>query len=318
MSLFNVAVIGVGLVGKEFISQLLSLSSPTIRLVSVSSSTRTHFSAQGLTASDWHAALSKSTSKPNLSNLLAELTSLNTKPARVVVVDNTSSESVAAFCPEFLKAGIHVITPNKKAWSGELTLWQQIQLASKGGESKMLGEATVGAGLPIVGTLKDLVGTGDKVIKIEGVLSGTLSYIFNEFSTVNGSGPLFSSVVKIAKEKGFTEPHPADDLTGSDVARKLTILSRHIPSLAHLLPHGYASVDTVSLVPAELENIATGDEFLAKLPAFDSQFDKLRTDAAKEGMVLRFVGIIDVQQRNVKASLEKYPVTHPFATSLGG
>lgn len=165
MSLLNVAVIGVGLVGKEFISQLLSLSSTPFRLVSVSSSTRTHFSAQGLTSSTWHGALSKSSAKPDLPKLLAELTVLTPhgKASRAVVVDNTSSEAVAAFYPEFLKAGIHVITPNKKAWSGELALWQKIELATKEGDSRVLGEATVGAGLPIVGTLKDLVGTGDKV-----------------------------------------------------------------------------------------------------------------------------------------------------------
>lgn len=167
MTLLNVAVIGVGLVGKEFISQLLSLPSTSFRVVSVSSSTRTYFSAQGITASSWHGALSKSSAKPDLPKLLAELTVLTPhgKPSRAVVVDNTSSELVAAFYPEFLKAGIHVITPNKKAWSGELSLWQKIELATKEGDSKVLGEATVGAGLPIVGTLKDLVGTGDKVFQ---------------------------------------------------------------------------------------------------------------------------------------------------------
>jgi homoserine dehydrogenase len=163
MSILNIAVIGVGLVGKEFISQLLSLQSAPFRLVSVSSSTRTHFSAQGLTLSTWHGALSSSNAKPDLPKLLAELTMPHSTPSRAVVVDNTSSETVAAFYPEFLKAGIHVITPNKKAWSGELSLWQKIELATKQGDSRVLGEATVGAGLPIVGTLKDLVGTGDKV-----------------------------------------------------------------------------------------------------------------------------------------------------------
>lgn len=173
MSVLNVAVIGVGLVGKEFISQVLSLPSLPFRVVSVSSSTRTHFSSQGLTASSWHGALSKSNCKPDLPKLLTDLTVLTPHGSlsRAVVVDNTSSEIVAAFYPEFLKAGIHVITPNKKAWSGELSLWQKIELATKEGDSKVLGEATVGAGLPIVGTLKDLVGTGDKVRQIVLVIN---------------------------------------------------------------------------------------------------------------------------------------------------
>jgi len=166
--------------------------------------------------------------------------------------------------------------------------------------------------------LKDLIATGDKIIKIEGVLSGTLSYIFNEFSTAKEGGPSFSSVVTIARQKGYTEPHPADDLNGADVARKLTILSRYIPSLRNSLKDGYKSVSTKSLVPSALDGIQTGDEFIQRLPEFDNEFEELRSSAFKENQVLRFVGVIDVASGLIKADLEKYPITHPFATSLGG
>lgn len=101
------------------------------------------------------------------------------------------------------------------------------------------------------------------------------------------------------------EPHPADDLNGADVARKLTILSRYIPSLAQSLPLGYHSVATTSLIPKELEGIPTGDEFLQKLPQFDETFEKMRNDAKAEGSVLRFVGVIDVKEGVIKAALEK-------------
>ena len=133
-----------------------------------------------------------------------------------------------------------------------------------------------------------------------------MSYIFNEFSTGKPDGPSFSSVVSIAREKGYTEPHPADDLNGADVARKLTILSRYIPSLRSALPEGYKSVSTTSLVPAQLVGIATGDEFLQKLPEFDPQFQEMREQAAKEGKVLRFVGVVDVKSGTIKADLEKW------------
>lgn len=99
------------------------------------------------------------------------------------------------------------------------------------------------------------------------------------------------------------------------MARKLTILSRHIPSLMHMLPHGYVSVDTASLVPEALENIATGDEFLAKLPEFDAHFDQLRAEAAREGMVLRFVGVVDVAQKRIKAGLEKCVLLLPLISA---
>lgn len=132
-----------------------------------------------------------------------------------------------------------------------------------------------------------------------------MSYIFNEFSKGKPDGPSFSSVVSIAREKGYTEPHPADDLNGADVARKLTILSRYIPSLRAALPDGYKSVSTTSLVPSALEGVKTGDEFIQKLPEFDAHFNDIRTAAAEEGQVLRFVGVIDARDGTIKADLEK-------------
>ena len=183
----------------------------------------------------------------------------------------------------------------------------------------MYGESTVGAGLPILTTLKDLISTGDEIVKIEGVLSGTLSYIFNEWSTPTSDGSKkFSQVVKIAKDQGYTEPHPADDLSGSDVSRKLTILSRLVPSLTDKLPKGYESVPTHSLTPTPLESVTNGEEYVTRLPEFDADFDSLNAAARAEGCVLRYVGVIDAQKGEVKASLEKYPNDHPFATALGG
>ena len=147
-----------------------------------------------------------------------------------------------------------------------------------------------------------------------------MSYIFNEFSTGRAEGPAFSSVVSVAREKGYTvstlprrtgvladtstqEPHPADDLNGADVARKLTILSRFVPSLRAALPNGYESVSTKSLIPPELEGIASGDEFIKRLPEFDAQFDELRADAFKESKVLRYAGVVAVASGLVKADL---------------
>ena len=150
-----------------------------------------------------------------------------------------------------------------------------------------------------------------------------MSYIFNEFSNGQSTGPSFSSVVSVAREKGYTvslviliislptkkttsqEPHPADDLNGADVARKLTILSRMIPSLRTTLPSGYKSVQTTSLVPSQLEGMRTGDEFIRRLPEFDAEFDKMRKEAAAESQVLRYVGVVDVKNREIKAALEK-------------
>jgi len=337
----SVSVVGVGLVGSEFVRQLQALPSPhPFRLISLSSSKTTLFNADGIPPStDWRALLrasSTTTKQDHVADLQRQLPTLVRADNAVVFVDNTASASVAETYPALLRAGVHVITPNKKAFSGSQNLYDQIVAASREGGAKFLHEATVGAGLPVLSTLKDLVGTGDKVTRIEGVLSGTLSYIFNEFSTGSADGPSFSTVVRTARDKGYTEPHPADDLNGADVARKLTILTRLLtpqtptPNQNHqsILPEGYASVPTLSLIPPSLSlsSTQTGDEFLEALKAHDTHFGSLRAEAAaaagQGGAVLRYVGVIDVDSRNgsisVKASLERYPKTHPFGTSLGG
>ncbi|KAJ6451692.1 homoserine dehydrogenase-domain-containing protein [Mycena vitilis] len=312
-----VAVVGVGLVGSEFINQLSAIPASPFHLVSLTSTTRTIFNHTQSISSSWKSDLASAVDRPDLPKLTQQLSALVSPTQKVALIDNTSSEDVAALYPTWLSAGINVITPNKKAFSGDIALYKRIVAASASG-GRFYNEATVGAGLPVIGPLKDLVATGDKIVKIEGVFSGTMSYIFNEFSTGTSDGPAFSSVVKVAREKGYTEPHPADDLNGFDVARKLTILSRIVSQSTLPELHSFASVDTKSLIPPELENIPTGDEFIARLPQFDEHFAKMRAAASADGQVLRFVGVVDVLNGQVRAGLEKYPTTHPFATSLGG
>ncbi|CAE7180295.1 unnamed protein product [Rhizoctonia solani] len=312
----NVAIVGVGLVGSETISQLARLSQ--FRIVALSNSKKLLFNPSGVSLSSWKSDLASSDSKPDLDQLVRSLAHLRAQGDKVALVDNTSSDVVAGLYPTFLSAGIDVVTPNKKAFSSDLGLYQRIKDASAQSGARYLNESTVGAGLPILSTLKDLIATGDKVIKIEGVLSGTLSYIFNEYSKSGGGDAAFSSIVKIAREKGYTEPHPGDDLNGADVARKLTILSRMIPELASALPEGYKSVSITSLVPDALADVTSGDEFVARLPDFDAEKAKLRDEAMNEGKVLRYAGVIDVKSGTIKAALEKYPIDHAFATALGG
>ncbi|KAM0787671.1 hypothetical protein ACM66B_003734 [Microbotryomycetes sp. NB124-2] len=346
-----VAIVGVGLVGKQVVHQL---SSPALRklfdIVSLSNSKHTvtispsassvdaqtllsllPASSSPLPESSTHPGTTYSSANPSelVKNLAAQARSSKTA---TILVDCTSDLSVTELYPTAIASGLSVVTPNKKGFSSSDALWQQIfDAQSAPGAGLVYLEATVGAGLPIISTLRDLLKTGDEINKIEGVFSGTLSYIFNEFSkpSTGGGGdsaaaPKFSEIVKIAKENGYTEPHPADDLSGSDVARKLTILSRLIsanPSSKKALPSfpdGYASLSTDTLIPSALTNVSSGEEFVAKLPEHDGEFDKLRAEAEAEGKVLRYVGVIDRASGVVKCALEKYPASHPFAASLSG
>lgn len=303
---------GVGGVGKAFISQFQTLRQrlsqahpPTyLDLILVSRSSKSLFSEsyRPLTLDSWESDLAAS-KQPVLENeTLIEY--LATAPEKVILVDNTSSIALAQNYPRFLKKGISIVTPNKKGFSDSYELWRDMFAAAGNGTGNggyIFHESTVGAGLPVISTLKELVETGDEVTKIEGVFSGTMSFLFNSFMPVAGGGGKFGAEVKKAKELGYTEPDPRDDLNGLDVARKLTILAR----IAGLPVQDPTSFPVQSLIPKELETCQSGNEFLEKLPNFDADMDKLKQEAANEGKVVRFVGSIDVASKQVKVGLEK-------------
>lgn len=232
---------------------------------------------------------------------------LSSAPGRSVLVDNTSDPALASAYPLFLRAGISIVTPNKKAFSSDLSLWKDIFAAAAEGKALVYHESTVGAGLPVISTLRDLVATGDEVTRIEGVFSGTLSFLFNTFAPVSGSSSAkWSEVVTQAKQLGYTEPDPRDDLNGMDVARKLTILAR----IAGLEVQSPDSFPVESLIPAELASLpATPDgvsQFLARLPEFDGQMAALKEQAEKAGKVVRYVGSVDVGKKEVKVGLQQF------------
>ncbi|WYZ35619.1 hypothetical protein EsH8_X_000266 [Colletotrichum jinshuiense] len=312
-----IAIIGAGGVGKSFLSQLEVLStrrpSPKINLVYISTSKKALYDANysPIPIGGAIEKLSTASHAPPALTQLAEY--LAAAPAKVVLVDNTSSQDVADAYPVFLSRGISVVTPNKKAFSGSYKLWQDIFAAASASGAKVYHESSVGAGLPVIATLKDLVETGDRVTKIEGVFSGTMSFLFNSFAPTSGSGGKWSAEVAKAKELGYTEPDPRDDLNGLDVARKLTILAR----LAGLPVESPTSFPVQSLIPKELESCSSGDEFLQKLPEFDSQMEETKAAAEKQGKVVRFVGSIDVASKQVKVGLEQFDASHPIAALKG-
>ncbi|KAL5592785.1 hypothetical protein FOBRF1_013093 [Fusarium oxysporum] len=238
---------------------------------------------------------------------------LSRAPGKVIVVDNTSSQQIAEAYPQFLRHGFSVVTPNKKGFSGSWSLWQEILDAEGTDGSMVYHECSVGAALPIIGPLKRLVETGDEIRRVEGVFSGTMSYLFNNFAPTQGTGGKWSDEVKKAKELGYTEPDPRDDLNGLDAARKVTIVAR----LAGLAIESPTSFPVQSLIPKELEGVTSGEEFLQRLSEFDTQMEEHKAKAAKDGKVVRFVGYVDVASKQAKVGLESFEKSHPIASLKG-
>jgi bifunctional aspartokinase / homoserine dehydrogenase 1 len=219
-----------------------------------------------------------------------------------VLVDCTADEAVARRYGEWLRRGIHVVTPNKRANTLGLAYYDELRAAGRGPGAHYLYETTVGAGLPIIQTLRDLITTGDEVARIEGVLSGTLSYLFNAFDGVRP----FSALVADARRQGFTEPDPRDDLSGADVARKVVILAREMGVRLEL-----ADVELEGLVPPALRE-GSVDDFLARLPEHDEALGRMWAEAHARGERLRFVGVVERDGR-ASVRLRPYPATHAFS-----
>jgi len=220
-----------------------------------------------------------------------------------VIIDCSASEKVAALYPRWLAEGIHVVTPNKRANSGSLDLFSRLHEARRAGGSHYLYEATVGAGLPIMQTLRDLRETGDEIRRVEGIFSGTLAYLFNLW---DGSEP-FSSIVKTAKAKGYTEPDPRDDLSGTDVARKLVILAREMGMRLEL-----ADVALEGLIPPALVGVGV-EEFMARLTELDAPMLARLEAARSRNRVLRYVGALEAASNRATVGLVELERSHPFA-----
>ncbi|KAL4978222.1 homoserine dehydrogenase [Aspergillus desertorum] len=305
-------VIGVGGVGTAFLHQLARLpNAPQLILLARSSQTLlspTPSYTPAIPATEWKTAVENPSLTKSGALTPDEIAAyLASAPGRSILVDNTSDPALASNYPVFLRKGISVVTPNKKGFSSDLSLWKEIFAAAGEGKALVYHESTVGAGLPVISTLKDLVKTGDEVTRIEGVFSGTLSFLFNTFAPASGSSSArWSEVVSQAKELGYTEPDPRDDLNGMDVARKLTILAR----IAGLDVQSPASFPIESLIPAELADLPSSadgiSQFMMRLPEFDGQMAAIKEGAEKAGKVVRYVGSVDVAKKEVRVGLQQF------------
>ncbi|SFK40551.1 homoserine dehydrogenase [Rhodanobacter glycinis] len=218
-----------------------------------------------------------------------------------LLVDCSANPAVAAHYPHWLASGIHVVTPNKLAGSGDLAQWRAIRAACTHG-ARFRYEATVCAGLPVVQTLRDLLDTGDRMLSIEGMFSGTLAWLYNRH---DGQLP-FSTLLREAHALGYTEPDPRTDLSGIDVARKLVILAREAG-----LPLSLEDVEVESLVPPALAALPL-DAFMQRAHELDAPMAARLASAHTAGGVLRHVASLDHAGR-ARVRLAVLPSSHAFA-----
>jgi aspartokinase/homoserine dehydrogenase 1 len=303
----SIGVLGPGLVGGTLLDQLAGAAPALrakfnldLRLRAIGGSKKMVLDEQRLDLRKWREALENGVAM-DAEKLVAHVQADYLPHA--VLIDCTASQAVADRYADWLKRGIHVITPNKRAHSGPIAYYQELKSLSGGSRAHFLYEATVGAGLPVIQTVKDLVQTGDEIRSISGIFSGTLAYLFNLF---DGTRP-FSEIVREAKAKGYTEPDPRDDLSGTDVARKAVILAREAGLTLEL-----TDIAVESLVPQALKD-ASVDEFLQRLPDFDAPMADRVATAKRAGQVLRYVAAIDVKAGKAKVGLESFAPQHPFA-----
>ena len=223
-----------------------------------------------------------------------------------VLLDCTADPGIAAQYADWLERGIHIITPNKRAHSGSMDNYRRLKTICRSGNTHFLYEATVGAGLPVIRTLRDLVETGDDIESISGILSGTLAYLCNVFDAIRP----FSEIVREARAQGYTEPDPRDDLSGTDVARKAVILAREAGMELEL-----ADIEVQSLVPAELStaSVSSVDEFLDGLADIDATMAERFHSAASDNHVIRYVAEVNLSTGQARVALRNYPPDHPFA-----
>jgi bifunctional aspartokinase / homoserine dehydrogenase 1 len=286
----SIGVIGPGTVGRVLLDQLASQQARLshefkldLRVRGILASKRMLLSERGVELSRWREEYEAGAVSTSLERFI-EHVRVDYLP-HTVIIDCTADEVVAKHYQEWLAQGIHIVTPNKKANSAPMEYYDSLRTARRLSGAHYLYEGTVGAGLPVIQTLRDLRETGDEIDSIEGIFSGTLAYLFNVY---DGTVP-FSAIVKEAKQRGYTEPDPRDDLSGTDVARKLIILAREMGLRLEM-----ADVKVTSLVPVDLAR-GTIDEFLSGLGAHDAAMKQRYLAAHAAGKVLRFVGRITAQ-----------------------
>lgn len=308
----NLLVCGTGLIGREFLSQLdknheniQNEKGVNLRLIGLANLDAGLFNPKGIDPSTWEKALENGQKNPSPDFLLKSIKTF--KEGKTVFVDLTASDVISKTYVDFLNLGVSVVAANKIATTSAYEEYLTLKSLSKQTAVSFRYETNVGAGLPVVRTLQSLLETGDKIIKIEAILSGTISYIFNSF---NPGGKPFSHIIREAQEKGFTEPDPRNDLNGLDFARKILLLMRECGEIAEI-----EDIIIEPLLPLECFTVRSIEDMYEILKNYDKTYENRLLEAEKNNRLLRYIGTYEKGKGTIQ--LKEIDIHHPFAHLKG-